>query len=320
MVPVQPTTSRCFISLHPWYVGFDPARVCSCMAEIRDLGAGGLRTDIRWQDILPDGMHIDRSAVEWYRSFLLAARDCYGLRTLVVLSNPPEAVLRFAAEERLKRWQDYIAIVMNHFSDVCQSYQVMNELNNPVYQFVNHRKVPDAVRFAAKIIRARLPRAEISINVLCDMWRWRQALRWYLHELPDVIDVIGLDFYPETWAVSLRDPWSTLKNDLRELVGGANAGLNPRVAIMETGYSTNIPFVRDEPQQVAYYRKLGRILHGVDHLGKGQSLAFVSLYELCDANTNAVLDPEAHFGILRSQPWRRKASFAEVQQLCGMFS
>ena len=209
LTPLPRTTSRCFLTFHPWYAGFDPARVCRCLAEIRSLGAGGLRTDARWKDLLPDGKHVDLSAVEWHRSFLLAARDWYGLRTLPVLSDPPTAASDAPEDDRLTQWRHYIEIVMEHLGDLCESYKVMNEINNPVYRFVSRRNVPEAIRSATDIIRRHVPTAQISINVLCDLWRWRQDLRWYLRELTGLIDTIGLDFYPDTWAISWRNPWGT---------------------------------------------------------------------------------------------------------------
>ena len=317
--PLQRTFSRCFLTFHPWYAGFDPARVCRCLAAIRSLGAGGLRTDARWRDLLPDGKHVDLSAVEWHRSFLLAARDWYGLPTLLVLSDPPTPVLSASEEDRLTQWRQYVEVVMEHFGDLCESYQVMNEINNPVYRFLSRRNVPDAIRSARDIIRHYVPTAQISINVLCDLWHWREDLRRYLRELPGVLDIIGLDFYPDTWAISWRNPWSTVEQDLRDLIRGANAGTNPRVAIMETGYSTNIPYIRGEQQQASFYRRLTDLLRGADALGQGRSLAFIALYELCDDGTNAPLDPEAHFGILTMQTWRRKLAFNEVKTLCESF-
>jgi hypothetical protein len=319
-MPLPGTTSRCFLTFHPWYAGFDAARVCRCLAEIRSLGAGGLRTDVRWKDLLPDGKQVDLSAVAWHRSFLRVARDWYGLRILLVLSDPPSPALRMSEKDRLAEWRHYVEIVMEHFGDLCESYQVMNEINNPVYRFVGRRNVPDAIRSAADIIRRRVPKAQISINVLCDLWHWRQELGWYLGELPGVIDIIGLDFYPDTWAISWRNPWSTLDQDLRDLIRGANAGTHPRVAIMETGYSTNIPYIRGEQQQASFYRRLTELLRKADTLGQGRSLAFIALYELCDDGTNAPVDPEAHFGIVMMQPWRRKLAFNEVKRLCESFT
>jgi hypothetical protein len=229
-------------------------------------------------------------------------------------------VLRTVDRDRLALWRDYISVVVDQFGDLCQMYQLMNELNNPVYRFLSHDRVLEGIRLGAKIIRARHPRAEITVNVLCDLWRWRQDLNSCLERLANVIDIVGLDFYPETWAVSWRNPWKTINGDLHELIGRANSGQIPRVAVMETGYSTNIPSIRGELQQVSFYQKLGQVLDGVDKLGGGKSLAFVALYELCDDNSRAFIDPEAHFGLLTSGPGRRKAAFEEVQRLCRLLS
>jgi len=318
-MPLPKAASRCFLTFHPWYAGFDPARVCRCLAEIRALGAGGLRTDVRWKDLLPDGRHADPSAVAWHRSFLQAARDLYGLRILLILSDPPSAALAASQGDRLAQWRHYVELVIEHFGDLCESYQVMNEINNPVYRFVSRRNTPDAIRSAADIIRRRVPTPQVSINLLCDLWHWRQELGWYVGELAGVIDIIGLDFYPDTWAISWRNSWSTLDQDLRDLIRGAHAGLNPRVAVMETGYSTNIPYLRGEQQQAAFYRRLTDLLRSADAFGKGRSLAFIALYELCDDGTNAPIDPEAHFGVIMTRPWHRKLAFNEVKRLCESF-
>jgi hypothetical protein len=77
---------------------------------------------------------------------------------------------------------------------------------------------------------------------------------------------------------------------------------------METGYSTNVPFVRGGKAQANYFQKLRR------SVGELRRLEFVGIYELTDENSDAKPDPEANFGLLDSR-LRRKEAFAEAQRL-----
>lgn len=306
-------TSRCAITLHHWYLAFKPAEVNACLAEIAAVGAGYLRADIRWKDLFPGGTQLNFHAVSWYRHYLRAARDWHGLKPIVVLSNPPQSIDKLTSKEKIEAWHNYIDTVVTNFSDLCQSYQLMNELNNPVFRFLPSEDAATAVGSAAARIRARLPNAQLMINVLANLWGWKSDLQQYITDLGSAIDIFGIDSYPETWAVGLGDAWKEFERSIIEL---RLANKHARLAVLETGYSTNIPYLRDERRQTAFYRRLETALIEIDRIGP---LPLIAFYEICDENSSTFLDPEAHFGLLKSKPFRRKACFAQVQRMCQMF-
>ena len=90
---------------------------------------------------------------------------------------------------------------------------------------------------------------------------------------------------------------------------------NRTLAILETGYSTNMRRWRGDQQQEAYFQDLTKALKRWDGQTGEKEFLFLGIHELTDSNTSAGLDPEAHFGLLTSDSLERKAAFATVRQL-----
>ncbi len=312
-----PNRSRCGVTYHHWYHGFEPHAANACLAEIAALGASHLRLDIRWKDVLPNGVDIDPDAVSWYRSYLKVAKG-YGLTPHVVLSNPPRVIERMKPADVLKAWNLYLQTVVSKFGDMCNSYQLMNEINSPVFRFVHRSQIVKTLASGAAEIRKLLPDAQLSVNIIAGLPRWRQELSRYRRELRLIVDVVAIDFYPGTWSVAILDPWREIEATLAESCRKSDPEL-PRMAIAETGYATNLPIVRADRQQEQYFRRLRSMLQRVEGTRAANPLAFIMLYEICDENSSMPVDPEAHFGILGSQGFRRKQSFTEIQGFCASF-
>ena len=129
-----PLNQAALISYHPEYHEFDPDMAIASLAACIELGVGWLRTDIRWNELMPDGTHCDVQALAWYRSFLSAASN-NGLRNMVVLTTPPGAVLSQQSQGRLEAWSRFVRLVVDELGTLCSGYQLMNEPNGPVYGF-----------------------------------------------------------------------------------------------------------------------------------------------------------------------------------------
>ncbi len=318
--PFSQTISRAVVTYHPWYQNFhaDPAN--KCLSEITALGATYVRSDVRWSDVIPDGITPDESAFAWYRAYFQAARDWYGLRPLIVLSSPPAIVKdRYGNNPQmlLKSWNYYIEQVVMHLGDLCEYYQVLNEPNNPVYSIFSQQQNGAAISSAATIIRKQVPQAQIIVNFLMELWGWKEFIEDVLHAAGNSIDIIGLDHYPDTWAFSWQSNWDAVTDLLTEIKSGGHQSIwhNRTLAILETGYATNVAWLRDDSEQVQYFQHFSQALRTFDP-SDSPSLALVGFYELCDADSSAFLDPEAHFGLLRSGSLERKPAFSEVSQLC----
>jgi hypothetical protein len=225
---------------------------------------------------------------------------------LAILSNPASSVLQVPVERRVELWEQYVSAVVKALGGNCRHFQLLNEPNNLVFRFFPKSATADVLRTAATVIRGSIPNAQLTVNFLTDIWPWRDQLEDLLSTAPDAIDIVSVDAYPETWSIGIH-PFETLASLLQNLpssLRGLRAGQT--LAIMETGYSSNLALIRNEAAQAAYFRRLGELV------GELKNFQFVGIYELTDENSDARLDPEAHFGLVDSQ-FRRKPAFAEAQ-------
>jgi hypothetical protein len=80
---------------------------------------------------------------------------------------------------------------------------------------------------------------------------------------------------------------------------------------VETGFSTNLSGLRGPDQQKYFFLDLKQTLR--NHSPFRNRLLFVGFYELCDSDSHAFLNPEAHFGLLNDDCTTRKPAFAIAQ-------
>lgn len=306
------------ITHHPWYQHHRASDACSCLAEAAALGLGHIRSDVRWKDVIPDTNTPDEDAFRWYRSYFTAARDWYGLQPLIVLSEAPRAFGRLNEEARMNAWKLYVEQVIFRLGDLCQIYQVFNEPNNPVYRFFRRSEQAAALTLASNAIKSRLPHAQLALNLLLDLPNWKQTLIQLLADSGDAVDIISVDSYPGTWSLGVGPGWSgaiELASEIRHAAPGS-VWTGRKLAIMETGYTTNIGRFRTQKQQADYFASLQEVTHSLDSALGQRGLELLGLYEICDDDSSVFLDPEAHFGLLTST-FRRKAGFRAVQHLCS---
>jgi hypothetical protein len=257
------------VTYHPWYHSFRPEIASSCLAETAELGAGYIRIDIRWKDLIPDGRNVDE--------------------------------------------------VAHRAGSLCSVYQVLNEPTNFVYNFFPAKMTAAAILLTSKVIRQHNSSAQITINVLAGLWRWQSDLEGILRECGSAVDIVGLDYYPGTWTVSHRTDsfnWNQFIEFIAQTKETSASPLSGRpMAIIETGYATNLQPWRSEKQQANYFRTLeNAVMHLDARIGR-DGLAMVGIHELSDSDTHAFLDPEAHFGLLTSDTLRRKAAFDVVGRI-----
>lgn len=302
---------KAMITYHAEYHAFDPVLAVSSLSSCLKLGVGWIRTDVRWNKVLPDGSSPNTRAIAWYRRFLAAAQDC-GLKTMVVLSTPPHAVLKSDARNRRAAWLQFVNVVVHDLGSHCDAYQVMNEPNNPEYRFFPRSDCAQAVKEASAVIRASSPAAQIAVNVSLDLWGWRKYLEDLLRDSDSAINIVGLDHYPETWTVGWGNRWQSILELAEDISHAAEGSVwsNRSLAVFETGYSTNAP-LRTGKEQTSYFRNLGP---EIEQLRSHGALSLFGIYELCDGNSSAGLNPEAHFGILTSD-LRPKAAYETVADL-----
>jgi hypothetical protein len=228
--------AKAMITYHAEYHAFDPALAQASLSSCLKLGAGWIRTDIRWNRLVPDGFNPDARAIAWYRQFLATSRD-YGLKNMVVLSTPPTAVQKTNAGNRLAAWARFVDLVVNELGSNCDGYQLMNEPNSPAYGFFSRSDCAQALKQAQSVIRRSYPNAPIAINIAMDMWGWRNYLDEILRASGSAVNIIGLDHYPGTWTVGWEDRWNSIIELTNKISIAADHSIwsNRELAIFETG-------------------------------------------------------------------------------------
>lgn len=283
------------------------------------MGAGYVRSDVRWSDVMPDVRTPDERAFDWYRGYFKAARDWYGLRPLMVLSNAPEAFKHLSGTMRMSSWKSYIEAVMSRLGDLCTVYQVFNEPNNPVYRIFPEAEAEAALGIAAETIRKHNPSSTVIVNLAIDFPKWKEVLTKLLVQAKSAVNVIAIDYYPGTWSLQVGANWSSVMNLMAQAKHPESLWSGHPIAIMETGYATNVPTFRNEVQQRVYFENLERIGRDLDAILGPALLPIVGIYELCDSDSSAFLDPEAHFGLLKSN-LTHKPAFVAAKRLCSLLN
>src|SRR5436190_865082 len=110
-----------------------------------------LRTRVRWEAVLPAGPLPDRAALKWYKGLLSAATGC-GLKTMVVLSSPPKAILDEPRAKKLSAWAHFVQVVAEDLGVCCEAYQLLNEPNNPVYRFFSLPEAVEAITHGVSVL------------------------------------------------------------------------------------------------------------------------------------------------------------------------
>lgn len=302
------------VTYHPEYHDFQAYQASRGLKEAEALGVEFVRTDVRWSAVLPDGVTPDKKAFAWYRSFFKTAR-AYGLNPLIVLSSPPESVRHLPKRELLNRWLLFVEQVVYNLGDLCVTFQVLNEPNNPVYSIFDSVTLPEAVTSASQLIKSRVPGAKVLVNFLIDIPHWRRDAERLLSQTGTSIDVVGIDHYPGTWALGPNKGWSSCMRTLAGIDTTIPGTLwyGRDLAIVETGFSTNLPGLRAPDQQKDFFLDLDQSLRNLGPLRN--RILFVGFYELCDSDSHAFLNPEAHFGLLKDDCATRKPAFAIAQQI-----
>lgn len=166
-VPIRDPRKSALVSYHPEYQAFDPMAVDPLLAKAAELSVGWLRTDIRWKELIPDGLILDMRAVAWYRGFLKRTRE-FGFQNMVVLSSPPDSVMSKRSDERLQDWRRFVEGVVNELGTYCDAYQLMNEPNNPVYSFFAADDAISAIKAGSHIIKAAPTQGLVAVNILME--------------------------------------------------------------------------------------------------------------------------------------------------------
>ena len=110
-------------------------------------------------------------------------------------------------------------------------------MNNWLYRIFPRDEIASVVSSAAEVIHGQIPSARVVINILAGVFGWRRDTEALLRQCAGVIDVLGLDYYPGTWALADPFDWSGVEDFIREFRDNSRKGFSRafELAILETG-------------------------------------------------------------------------------------
>lgn len=318
------------VSRHVFPPGWDSdtsARVERDLELVAELGARYVRTDLWWFAIERSPGQYDAAALAYYRWYVDAAA-ARGLGVVTILSGMPNwahALDRDDLADAFGRYAERVAAVVG---DRVTMYQLWNEPNHVI-------DVPDhdtdirlfvvgraGIERGRQAIGATQPFVT-AINVLVDGHdapfgpSWQNDVRYYLeHGARDAIDVIAIDHYPSTWSFG---DWGGRVLDRLFALGEEQ---DKAVAIFEVGYSTppcTMPAHTEAAQARWIREQLPRMRAKLTDpaVTRGVPFSLVNWFKLDDRNTSACLDPEDHFGVVRTDRSKKPAFAALAAEIAA---
>ncbi len=284
------------LSIHAADLRFDRDRAETAFGEVQSLRANGVRTDVCWFDIEPRMGRWDEDKLRWYQGYFERARQL-DLATICVLYGLP-AWVRILSIVRpgafLARWEIYCRKVETILGGSCQVVQVWNEVNHPFFQWVSSHVMPRLFQIARQCLDRR---REVAVNLYDGFPGWQAYVTWLLAEAGDCIDIIGIDSFPETYRSNNARSWDPLKDLLRRVNDKGDPWYGKKPALLETGFSTYIPFVKTSNRQAEW---INANFAAIVRLNESfaNSLHILNWYKLFNGHGEALLNILGHFGVV----------------------
>ena len=324
----RPDELRLLVHVDGSDVAFDPAHARQAFGLARELGANAIRTDLPWDRLEAKPGQWDQAKITWYREFFAAA-DAFGLAPMPSLVRPPRWARRLYREDHtafLACWRRYCETVAHITEGHVHLVQVWNEPANPFLRLFDRRyptltvfnwsHIADIFRVTSEVLRGALGPLEIAVNLAADSAGWEQFVSDLLDQSPDACDIIGIDHYPGTWAVQPADDWAVLDRLMTRVNDPNDTWYGKKPAIIETGYSTYLPFWKTERRQAQWIEQALPRIHAINEQWRargGQTLSILGWYELYDEPGGRMIPPLSRFGILHASAKKgytsRKHSF-----------
>ena len=319
-------------------VAFDLAHARQAFGLARELGANAIRTDLPWDRLEAKPGQWNENIIKWYREFFATA-DAFGLAPMPSLVRPPRWARRLYREDHtafLACWRRYCETVARITAGHVHTVQVWNEPSNPFLRLFDRRyptltvfnwsHIADIFGVTSEVLRAALGPLDIAVNLAADSAGWERFVSDLLDQSPDACDIIGIDHYPGTWAFQPADNWAVLERLLTRVNDPNDMWYGKKPAIIETGYSTYLPWWKTEQRQARWIEQALPRIHAINEQWRargGQTLAIVGWYELYDEPGGRMIPPLSRFGILHAPARKgytsRKASFAALRRALRLF-
>jgi hypothetical protein len=318
--PAEPTFDWYF-SLHVGEVEYDLELAVQAFDEIKALGGMGVRTDVYWYDVEPAQGEWDEDMLAFYDAFVSLALE-HEVEPMIIVSNAPDwAKDLYGSDEDAfwERYELYVDKVGSLVADRATHYQVWNEPNHIIDPFDGDDDWQLYAR-GGQVLRDLDPDAVLYCNVMANLTGWEEAVTDWVEGAGEYIDVIGVDHYPGTWAVSAYSAWEPLETLIERINDPDDAWYGKAGAVMETGYSSWAALVADEEDQQEWINEsLPAMLELVREANATQEhgVWLGNYYQLIDVDTDGI-GQEAHFGILHSD-FEHKTGYPDLQTQIATF-
>ena len=310
-----------FFSIHASEVNYDLTRTGLAFNEVIELGGQGVRTDVMWYDVEPNQSITDQNKIQFYQQYFSLARS-RGLEPILIFSNPPWWALElYRSAEPEQFWvalETYVRLTVLMARDDVHYYQLWNEPNHLI-DGIDEADDAELIRRIGEIVRELDPTAILSVNAMANVIGWEESITRWVQGAGEVIDVIGVDHYPGTWAGFSFTDWSPADTLLNRINDPQDPWFGKMGAVMETGFSSWAILIADQTRQAMWIEEsltaLRQIISSQENLA--HKIVFANYYQLIDVDTEDVLQ-EAHFGILEST-LRRKIGFNALKEQIELY-
>lgn len=310
--------------VHAVDIHFDLDLARDAFKIISDLNGNSVRTEISWFDIEPVMGQWDERKIEWYASYFREAVHSFALTPIPTLYGIPNWAIKLYKSDRggfLEKWQNYCAKASSIVNKNGCYVQVWNEPNNPVYALLKRDDFPDIFSIARKTLMQMQGSVEVILNVAANLPNWEEFVSFLLEEERDTLDFVGIDHYPGTYSLSNARDWQVLNRLFERISDPNNSWYGKKPAILETGYSTYMPFFKSEIDQRNWINNAFPEIRRINNKWfnrNGQALRIIVWYKLLNDHAEEWLNPEAHFGVLRilkpGLPFVHKAGYDALRQ------
>lgn len=208
--------------------------------EAIDVGAKLIRFDVFWQDIEPtEGILCQTNLNRYKRAVEYIVQR--GVKPIVIIGTGyPKWLLDMVRKHRsieyilFNKAYEYAYTVARFLKPYVDIYQLGNELNHPLDPLPSRLKIVFLKAINKGLTDASNDSTRV-MNIIVDVFGWKNFLQRVLVEAKDSIDIIGVDHYPKTWSLTPYEDWRILKS-----IHNAVKRYGKTIAITETGFATEL--------------------------------------------------------------------------------
>jgi len=309
------------VNVHPEDADWTLEGAGRAFDHARKLGCRFVRTDFYWSELEPARDAWDEGRAAWFGAYLDAAA-AKGLYVQVILTGAPgwaRDLYGASPDAFFEEFEEYCAEVARRYGTRVHYYQIWNEADN----FLDFVSLPDDWRLFAggrAGLESRDADFETYANLTSLPWsEW--ALDDWMRRAPGAIDIVGVDYYPGTWAMTPYEDWTPLRRVLDKTTDPDDPAYGKKVAVQETGFSTWLCFWHNEKDQRNWINAslpALRTIVSVHNARFPNKVVSCTWYELRDMDTSGGWWLEYHFGILRSD-WSKKPGFGDLRARIAEF-